>query len=79
MPLNKPKDEQDKPIQVETSLKKDEESSKEKEAKKKQLSNEKSKSYKSGPRNEKWEMEIKSDSNMNDGEKQTFHKKSTDF
>ena len=79
MPLNKPKDEQDKPIQVETSQKKDNESSKEKEAIKKQLSNEKLKSYKSAPRNEKWEMEFKSVSIVDDGEKQTFLRKNTDF
>ena len=41
------------------------------EAEKKQKSNEKS--YKSGPRNEKWEMDIKSDHNFDeDVEKQTF-------
>ena len=70
---------EEKPDEIETSQKKAEGSPKEKEAEKKQLSNEKSKSYKSAPRNEKWEMAIKSDHFSDEGEKATFLSKNRDF
>lgn len=76
----KPKVIQDKPIEVEISQKKEVESPpKEKEAEKKQSSNEKSKSYESAPRNEKWEMDIKSENLSDEGEKANFLSKNRDF